>query len=593
MSLAECIWGEGELARRHEILDALKHYPLRTTCKNPFRLSRKELWTSRVRQNIELLDLKLKLGWTPQHYLDALRIVCPDVASLGVNYRIFLRNLEAQMTPEQQAYWLPKAQNGEISGCYAQTELGHGSNVSGLETTATFDPLTDELILNSPTLSSYKYWIGSLGVIATHALVVARLIVKGKDLGIHVFIVQVRDLDTHELMPSVTIYEQGEKALGTFASMDNGVMRLANTRISRTQMLSRFAVLERDGTYRQTAGVDRKKHAYTSMLIIRGLMVQEVGCDVAKALVIALRYLAFRRQFHRGTNDGEEMPVIQYASVQHRLYPALCRAVAMVLVGRDVKERVDRLQSTDLEDLHLQTVGLKIWATEHGVRDVEVARLSCGGHGNMAAGGLGSIYAQLSPTRTYEGDSFVLAQQIGKAVVKHCKSNSDWATGALSYLRLISKSPTLITDDTEQGIDTSYTVFKLAMAHADLIFWRGLQRRVDTASGELALTTALGGLEVFTGTEFISLGDITGLRDGLRKAIRIFTDHGHVSSIVSAWGFTETELNSVFTRDGQTPYEALVETARASEMSDNQFIRAELIRARNLWKEYQQGRANL
>jgi hypothetical protein len=38
----------------------------------------------------------------------------------------------------------------------AQTELGHGSNVQGLETTATFDPKTDELVIHSPTLTSSK-----------------------------------------------------------------------------------------------------------------------------------------------------------------------------------------------------------------------------------------------------------------------------------------------------------------------------------------------------------------------------------------------------------------------------------------------------
>lgn len=53
----------------------------------------------------------------------------------------------------------------------------------------------------------------------------------------------------------------------------------------------------------------------------------------------------------------------------------------MVLVGREIKEQVEDLRVDKLENLHLQTVGLKIWATEHGVRDIEVARLSCGGHG--------------------------------------------------------------------------------------------------------------------------------------------------------------------------------------------------------------------
>lgn len=224
------------------------------------------------------------------------------------------------MSPEQQAYWIPKAENYEISGSYAQTELGHGSNVKGIETTATFDPTTDEIILNSPTVSSYKYWIGALGVLATHALVVARLIVFEKDLGNHVFIVQVRDLATHELEPNVIIYDQGPKSLGSFNTVDNGTMKFTNKRIPRSQMLAGMASLDGDGTYR---GSTNSKHSYTSMVIIRGLMIAEIGQDVAKAVIIALRYTAFRRQFNR--KDGKETLVINYASVKNRLYPALCR----------------------------------------------------------------------------------------------------------------------------------------------------------------------------------------------------------------------------------------------------------------------------
>lgn len=61
-------------------------------------------------------------------------------------------------------------------GCYAQTELGHGSDVSGLETTATLDMETDEWVINTPNIRATKFWPGSMGTSANHAMVFCRLI---------------------------------------------------------------------------------------------------------------------------------------------------------------------------------------------------------------------------------------------------------------------------------------------------------------------------------------------------------------------------------------------------------------------------------
>lgn len=69
---------------------------------------------------------------------------------------MFVPAIKGQGTEEQQKKWLPMAYKFQIIGCYAQTELGHGSNVQGLETTATFDPSTDEFVMHSPTLTSSK-----------------------------------------------------------------------------------------------------------------------------------------------------------------------------------------------------------------------------------------------------------------------------------------------------------------------------------------------------------------------------------------------------------------------------------------------------
>ena len=82
-----------------------------------------------------------------------------------------------------------------ILGCYLQTELGHGTGVSQLETTATFLPLTQEFEIHSPTFTSSKWWIGALGKTSTHGVLQAKLILPGgKDVGPHLFLIQLRSM---------------------------------------------------------------------------------------------------------------------------------------------------------------------------------------------------------------------------------------------------------------------------------------------------------------------------------------------------------------------------------------------------------------
>jgi hypothetical protein len=51
-----------------------------------------------------------------------------------------------------------------------------GSNVQALQTTATFDPVTDEFIINTPNDGAIKWWIGNAALHGKFATVFARLI---------------------------------------------------------------------------------------------------------------------------------------------------------------------------------------------------------------------------------------------------------------------------------------------------------------------------------------------------------------------------------------------------------------------------------
>lgn len=80
-----------------------------------------------------------------------------DLHAMSLHYVMFIPTLQGQTDDEQLDEWLTKAISRAIVGTYAQTELGHGTNLSKLETTATYDPKTEEFVLNSPTITAAKW----------------------------------------------------------------------------------------------------------------------------------------------------------------------------------------------------------------------------------------------------------------------------------------------------------------------------------------------------------------------------------------------------------------------------------------------------
>jgi len=86
--------------------------------------------------------------------------VLKDGNPLALQFIMFVPSIMGQGSPEQQEKWLQKAMECSIVGTYAQTELGHGTFLRGLETKATYDSKTQEFVLESPSLTAYKWWPG-------------------------------------------------------------------------------------------------------------------------------------------------------------------------------------------------------------------------------------------------------------------------------------------------------------------------------------------------------------------------------------------------------------------------------------------------
>lgn len=389
---------------------------------NRTMLPRKELFKNTLRKAAHAWKRIIELCLSEAEAAK-LRFFVDEPAFTDLHWGMFVPAIKGQGTQEQQDKWLPLAYRMQIIGCYAQTELGHGSNVQGLETTATFDSETDEFVLHSPTLTSSKWWPGGLGKVSTHAVVYARLLINGKDYGVNGFIVQLRSLDDHLPLPGITVGDIGMKfGSGAYNTMDNGVLQFDHVRIPRTQMLMRVSQVTREGKYVQS-DVPRQL-VYGTMVYVRQTIVADASCALSRAVCIATRYSAVRRQF--GSQDGgPETQVIDYKTQQSRLFPLLATAFAYRFVGEwlswlytDVTQRLQANDFSTLPEAHACTAGLKSLTTSTTADAIEECRKLCGGHGYLSSSGLPELFAVYIPACTYEGDNTVLLLQVARFLMK-------------------------------------------------------------------------------------------------------------------------------------------------------------------------------
>ncbi|RHZ50088.1 hypothetical protein CDV55_102092 [Aspergillus turcosus] len=345
----------------------------------------------------------------------------------GLSFLMFRRTIDLQGTLEQKQHWLPLIDQMKVNGCYLQTELGHGSHVRGIETTATFDPDTGEFVVHSPTLTATKYWPGGLGLSCSHAVVAAKLRIRDKDHGMHWFVVQIRSLNDFAPVPGIELGDVGMKM--AYNGTCNGYARFDHVRMPHSSLLAAHAQVLPDGSYvrPEDNGQQFSKQVYSTMLQVRQVIIQWAAFGLAQPLTVAARYSVVREQGVPMFSDprAPEVAIVAYKSQHYRLLTLISQAYAILFACKEFDDKFSDFQREKsqgnlgrLPFIHALSTALKAWTTNTAAVGAEEARKMCGGQGYVALSGLPEMVATACVTATFEGENYVMWQQLMRYLFK-------------------------------------------------------------------------------------------------------------------------------------------------------------------------------
>ena len=345
----------------------------------------------------------------------------------GVQWGLFGGAIANLGNAETRAKYLPDVMSLKLLGCFAMTEMGQGSDVQNLETTATYDTATSEFVVHTPTPSAEKAYIGNAARDGRMAAVFAQLITtadNGEDLhhGVHCLLVPIRDEAGNDL-PGVTTTDHGHK--GGLLGVDNGRIRFDQVRVPREALLDRFGTVDEDGRY--SSPIESVAARFFTMLgtLIRGRVSVGAasGAAARTALAQAVRYSLVRRQFDH-PETGKGIPLLEYREHQRRLMPRVARAYAyacaqnaIIAELHEFEKNPDAFDEIRRREMETHAAGIKATVSAFANETISEARLACGGAGYMSENRLTELRKDCDVFSTFEGDNVVLTQLVGKELM--------------------------------------------------------------------------------------------------------------------------------------------------------------------------------
>ncbi|KAF9572710.1 acyl-Coenzyme A oxidase [Mortierella alpina] len=403
-----------------------------------FDLTRAEDREQTMRQIARTIQLKkeIKDPRLQQALLKAMSYYSESFSMrMYVHEMLFRQALKLFGTAEQQDRWMDDIENWKVIGCFAMTELGHSSNLRGLETTSTFDRATNEWIIHSPTLTSTKWWIGMAGETATHTVAICQTVVDGKSHGINWFIVPLRDPKTGKLLPGVTCGDIGHKS--SRQGLDNGWIQFTAVRIPRENMLMKWASMTSEGEFTPSPN---PVLSYATLIPERFTILAGAQVVLSQSLTVAVRYGAVRRQ---GNHDEQ---IIDYQTHYTSLMPGVAFTYMLNIVDKMLMDKWDEVAGyaqtdagafmREIPDQHGVSAAFKGALAWYVTEILESCRRACGGHAYSSYNAIAGLIGDFGVVTTGGGDNVVLMQQAARYLVTTFQwvQEGQEVVGSVSYL---------------------------------------------------------------------------------------------------------------------------------------------------------------
>ncbi len=333
------------------------------------------------------------------------------VIKFGVQFGLWGMSILSLGTEKHYKKYLKDVGTLKLCGCFAMTETHHGSNVKGIETTATYNHTDRSLTIHTPEKYARKEYIGNAADHGEMATVFAKLVIDGKDYGVNAFIVPIRNKEKQTL-PGVTIEDCGHK-MG-LNGVDNGIIYFNKVTIPYENMLDRFAQVNEAGEFESPIPSDNRRFFTMLGTLVGGRIgIPRSALAAAKTgLTIAIKYGDKRRQF--GPEGGSEVPILNYRMHQQRLMPYLANAYALHFGLQYLTQRFMKRSGDDMQEIEALAAGLKAYSTWNTRDTLQECREACGGKGYLSENRIGDLKNDTEIYTTFEGDNTVLMQLTAK-----------------------------------------------------------------------------------------------------------------------------------------------------------------------------------